>query len=314
MRQRRQRSVFVRPMLATLIDKPFDDSAWVFETKWDGFRIVARIDRGKVTLYSRNGKKVSERYPSIVQALSKINHDAVIDGELVALDRRGRSRFQLLQNALRTSARLRYCAFDLMFLDGRDMRKLPLLNRKAALKRILPAGNIVRFSRHRVENGTRFFKQARKAGEEGIMGKRSASIYRSGVRSRDWLKIKTGWEQEAVIVGFTRPQRSRKYFGSLALAVRDGKRWRYIGHVGTGFDATSLRAIHAKLAPLKTAAKPFDQKVKYEAQTTWVRPKLVGEVKFTEWTARGEMRHPAFLGLRDDKRAADVIMERSGRV
>ncbi|TSC85889.1 MAG: DNA ligase (ATP) [Parcubacteria group bacterium Gr01-1014_8] len=301
-------------MLATLIDAPFDDAEWVYETKWDGFRIVAEIKPGAVTLYSRNGQVMSERYKPVAMALSKIHHDAVIDGELVALDRQGVSRFQLLQNALKTKVDLHYCIFDVMFLDGKDLRGLSLVERKEQLKRIIPNDTLLRYSEHRFEHGTRYFNEAKKKKEEGIMAKRAESKYLSGKRSMAWLKIKTGSRQEVVIVGFTAPKRSRKYFGSLALAVHEtgrssGKKWRYVGHVGTGFDAAALNEIHGKLEHLRTRHSPFDTAVKYESTTTWVKPKLVGEVKFTEWTDKGEMRHPAFMGLREDKKPEEVVRE-----
>lgn len=298
------------PMLATLIDAPFDDKAWVFETKWDGFRMIAQVKKDSVTLYSRNGIDVTERYKVIADALRSLKVDAVLDGELVALDSRGISRFQLLQNALRAKASLRYCVFDILFLDGKDLRKLTLIERKEKLRNILPKHRLLAFSEHRFEYGKKYFKEAQRKKEEGIMAKRAASQYFSGKRKREWLKIKTGYEQEVVIVGFTAPRKSRKCFGSLVLAVRDGKKWRYVGHVGTGFDFKALKDIHAKLTPLATSSKPFDQKVQFEATTTWVKPKIVGEVKFTEWTKEGQMRHPAFLGLRDDKKAEDVVMEK----
>ena len=141
------------------------------------------------------------------------------------------------------------------------------------------------------------------------MAKRAEGTYLSGERTMEWLKIKTGSRQEVVVVGFTAPRRSRKYFGSLVLAVREGKKWKYAGHAGTGFDFESLKRIHAKLMPLKVAYSPFDEKVKYEKETTWVTPQLVGEVKFTEWTNKGEMRHPAFIGLREDKKAEEIVRE-----
>jgi bifunctional non-homologous end joining protein LigD len=296
-------------MLATLIDKPFDDKGWVFETKWDGFRMVAVVKKGVVTLYSRNGVPVTERYARVAKALGKIKRDAVLDGELVALDKRGVSRFQLLQNALRTKANLRYYLFDLMFLDGKDMRKLPLVERKKHLENIVPRGRLLAYSAHRWERGTAYFKEARKAKEEGIMAKRAEGSYMSGKRTREWLKIKTGNRQEVAIMGFTKPRRSRRYFGSLVLAVRDGSAWAYVGRVGTGFTQASLKEIYGKLAPLRTGAKPFATKTPDEAGTTWVKPKLVGEVSFTEWTSAGEMRHPAFVGLREDKKPKDVARE-----
>jgi bifunctional non-homologous end joining protein LigD len=296
-------------MLATLTDKPFDDPDWIFETKWDGFRVVALVEPGEAKLYSRNGLDISRKYPSIVAALAKIKDSAVLDGELVALDRNGRSRFQLLQNAGRELARLLYCVFDLLFLDGKDMRKLPLIERKAALKAILPKSKLLLYSAHVVGNGIKQFEKAKRAGEEGVMAKLASSRYHSGVRTRDWLKVKAHQEQEVVIVGFTSPRRSRKYFGALVLAVREDGTWVYVGRAGTGFDAARLRDIHALMAPLVTEKKPVAAKVPDEAHTTWIKPKLVAEVKFTEWTTGGEMRHPVFLGLRTDKKASDVVRE-----
>lgn len=299
----------LQPMLATLTDGPFDDPGWIFEDKYDGFRMVAKIESGKVTLYSRNGQVISRNYIEVAQALEGVKGDAVIDGELVALDENGVSHFQLLQNALRRQAKLLYCAFDLMFQDGEDLRALPLIERKKRLKAILPKHRLVAFSRHRKTFGTKFFEEAGRKGLEGIMAKRASSKYLSGARTDDWLKIKTSKRQEVVIAGFTAPKKTRPFFGALVLAVRDGDGWRYIGHVGTGFSHAALEELHGKLIRLKAAKSPFTRKVKDEAVTTWVKPALVAEVKFTEWTSSGEMRHPVYLGLREDKRAGDVVRE-----
>jgi bifunctional non-homologous end joining protein LigD len=296
-------------MLATLTDGPFDDPAWVFEDKYDGFRMVAVIKDGSVTLYSRNGKIISHSYIEVARALERFKVDAVLDGELVALDRHGVSRFQLLQNALRHEAKLLYCVFDMMFCDSEDLRGIGLLERKKRLRSVLPRHPMLSFSQHRTELGTKFFAEAEKQGLEGIMAKRADSLYRPGERTADWLKIKTAKRQEVVIAGFTAPKRSRSYFGALVLALREGKTWRYIGHVGTGFSHAALEELHGKLVPLQTVKSPFAGRVKDEAVTTWVRPKLVVEVKFTEWTSGGEMRHPVYLGLRADKRAEDVTRE-----
>ncbi len=300
----------LQPMLATLVGAPFDSPDWVFEGKWDGFRVVAVIEGGHVTLYSRNGQTLSGNYLPVANALEKLRHNAVIDGELVALDEHHRSRFQLLQNALNTPASLRYMVFDIMVLDGEDLRGLPLIERKERLRKVLPNDPLIVFSSHLRENGKAFFEKAAASGEEGIMAKRAASRYLSGARSKDWLKIKACRRQEVVIVGFTAPRRSRQYFGALVIAVRDGEEWRYAGHVGTGFSNAVLEDLHGKLWPLRTASSPFTQRVKDEPVTTWVKPQLVAEVKFTEWTAGGEMRHPAYLGLRADKKAADVVLEK----
>ena len=245
----------LQPMLATLTESPFDDASWVFEDKYDGFRMVAKIDRGKVTLYSRNGKIISHSYIEVAQALEDVKGDAVIDGELVALDENGVSHFQLMQNALRHEAKLLYCAFDLMFHDGEDLREFTLLERKKRLRGILPRHKLIAFSRHRKTDGTKFFDEAERKGLEGIMAKRADSKYLSGARTDNWLKIKTSKRQEVVIVGFTAPRRTRPFFGALALAVREKNGWRYIGHVGTGFSHKTLEEMaHADAGATETAA------------------------------------------------------------
>jgi len=275
----------LRPMLATLTDKPFDDPDWVFETKWDGFRAIAVAKPGQAALYSRNLNDISRKYPSICAALAKIKHEAVLDGELVALDEPGRSRFQLLQNAEREFARLLYCVFDLLYLDDKDLRGKTLLERKGALEKILPKSPLLLYSAHVVGEGIEAFNRAKRAHEEGVMAKLSISLYHSGMRTRDWLKVKASQEQEVVIVGFTAPRGSRKYFGALVLAVREGTGWRYVGRAGTGFDTETLRTVYDTLVPLITDKKPIPQKVPDAGNTSWVKPKLVAEVKFTEWTA-----------------------------
>ena len=300
----------LQPMLATLTDVPFDDPQWVFEDKYDGFRMVASIEGGKVTLYSRNGKIVSDSYRDVARALERVKGDAVLDGELVALDESGVSRFQLLQNALRHEARLVYYVFDVMFAGGGDLRSLPLTERKKRLKSILPKHKLVAYSEHRKELGSKFFGEAEERGLEGIMAKRADSTYSSGERTTNWLKIKTTKRQEAVIAGFTAPRGTRPHLGALVLAVRDEKQWRYVGNVGAGFWQAMLAELHEKLTPLITLQSPFATKVKNQGVTTWVKPKLVAEIKFTEWTTAGEMRHPVFLGLRTDKRAEDVVLEK----
>jgi bifunctional non-homologous end joining protein LigD len=298
-------------MLATLVDEPFDDKRWVFETKWDGFRLITEKRNHAVKLWSRNGIDVTTRYAVLLPALQKIDGSCVIDGELCALDAQGRSRFQLLQNALNKKARLLYVVFDALFLGGKDIRENPLLERKKILKATLPRDQLLRYSEHVVEFGIREFTRAQRAHEEGVIAKHATSLYYSGKRTREWLKFKAVHEQEVVIVGYTEPRRSRKYFGSLVLAVRDKatKRWVYAGHVGTGFDQAALKSLYEAMQPLRTDKRPFGQRVNDESATTWLIPKLVGEVKFTEWTSEDEMRHPAFLGLRSDKDASDVIRE-----
>jgi bifunctional non-homologous end joining protein LigD len=199
--------------------------------------------------------------------------------------------------------------FDLLYLDGKDLRGKPLLQRKAELERILPKSPLLLYSAHVVGLGIKVFAKAKRAGEEGVMAKLAGGRYHSGQRTREWLKVKASQEQEVVIVGFTAPKGQRRFFGSLVLAVRDGNAWKYAGRAGTGFTQTSLRELHDKLVPLITKVKPVAAKVPSEAGTTWVKPKLVAEVRFIEWTAAGEMRHPVFLGLRTDKKATEVTRE-----
>src|SRR3954454_3382423 len=297
-------------MLATLTYAPFDDENWIFENKYDGFRMIATIADGRVTLFSRNGKIITDNYTEVATALAGVKHDAVIDGELVAIGTDGISHFQLLQNARRRETKLQYCAFDLMFHDGEDLRGLTLLERKKQLKTILPKHKLIVFSEHRATFGTKFFREAERGGLEGIMAKRADSPYLSGARTDNWLKIKTSKRQEVVIAGFTAPRRTRPCFGALVLAVREGRQWRFIGHVGAGFSHDTLKELHGKLIKLKTTKSPFPKKVRGEAVTTWVKHTLVAEVKFTEWTNSGEMRHPVYLGLRADKLAEEVLRER----
>jgi bifunctional non-homologous end joining protein LigD len=300
-------------MLATLVGHPFDDKKWVFETKWDGFRLITQKSGRIVRLWSRNGVDVTPKYAVLLPALQEIDGSCVIDGELCALDAHGRSRFQLLQNALNKKTTLLYVVFDALFVDDKDIREKPLLERKEILKALLPRDPLLRYSEHIAEFGKREFARAQQAHEEGVIAKYATGLYFSGKRTREWLKFKAVHEQEVVIVGYTEPRRSRKYFGSLVLAVRDRlkKRWVYAGHVGTGFDEAVLKSLFGTMQPLRTDRKPFHQKVKYENATTWLVPKLAGEIRFTEWTSDGEMRHPAFVGLRTDKKALDVVREQA---
>ncbi len=298
------------PMLATLTDGPFDDPDWVFEVKWDGYRAIAKIENGSVSLYSRNGIDVTKKYAPISEGLRDIGHSALIDGELVMLDKEGRPRFQLMQNYEEQAGTLVYYAFDLLFLDGKDLRDLSLLERKEKLRAMLPAHPRIRYSEHTREKGVSFFKAAEAQQLEGIMAKRADSPYLSGKRSDSWLKVKTSMRQEAVIVGFTEPRKSRKYIGSLILAVRDGKAWRYVGHTGGGMGGHSLKSMREMLEPLITKKRPLDVPRDVERGATWVTPKLIAEIKFTEWTDSGTMRHPIFVGLRNDKKPTAVTVEK----
>ncbi len=300
----------VRPMLATLVEQPFDRAGWLFEIKWDGYRGIAEVEKGQVKLYSRTGQSFETRFAPVVEALRQLGHDAVIDGEVVVLDSEGRSQFQLLQND-RTAGRgrLAYLAFDLLYLDGRDLRKLPLARRKEALARILPAQSIIRLSEHVETNGAAFFKAAVERGLEGVIAKDANRPYRDGQRSKEWLKIKTRRRQEAVIAGFTRPRGSRLMLGALVLGVYDGGNLNYIGHTGGGFTSQSLKEVRDRLERLKQSRCPFPKPPRTNAPVQWVRPELVCEVIFQEWTQDGLMRQPIFVGLREDKPARGVRRE-----
>lgn len=300
----------VQPMLAQLTDKPFDRVGWLFETKWDGYRAVAEIKRGKVKLTSRNGLPFTEKMPELVRDLERLAVDAIIDGEVVALDKDGRPRFQLLQDHFKEgTGKLEYEAFDLLWLDGHDLRPFPLRERKKLLKRLVAGLSRVKFSEHVENDGKAFFKRAAKAGAEGVMAKRGDGPYLSGQRTSDWLKIKVLPRQEAIIAGYTEPRGTRKHVGALVLGVYSQGELRYIGHAGGGSSADALKDLKIRLKKIERPTSPFAQEPKTNAPVHWVEPRLVGEVKFQEWTAEGIMRQPIFLGLRPDKKARQVIKE-----
>jgi bifunctional non-homologous end joining protein LigD len=301
----------VEPMLATLVEKPFERAGWLFEPKWDGYRAIAEVTTKRVELYSRNHKSFAERFGPIVESLRQLGHEAVLDGEVVVVDKTGKSDFQLLQNYQKTGAgRLCYYVFDLLYLDGRDLRLLPLSRRKELLAKIIKDLPGIFLSEHIDERGVAFFHAAEERGLEGIMAKNGNSAYREGARSDNWLKIKTRRRQEAVIGGFTEPRRSRKDLGALILGVYEGADLVYIGHAGGGFDTAGLTDMRAKLQPLVQRACPFGTKPKTNAPVHWVEPQLVCEVAFQEWTKDGVMRMPIFLGLREDKPARSVRREK----
>lgn len=302
----------VEPMLATLVDGPFDREGWSFEVKWDGYRSLAEIQAGKVRLVSRNGKSQNAKFPAVAAALDAFPVNAVFDGEIVAVDIDGKPDFQALQNRSRSRAgNILYYVFDVLYAAGRDLRPLPLRRRRAILEKLLPVSASVRLSESVETRGQDFFRAAERTGLEGIVAKDLSGPYRSGVRARDWLKIKTAKRQEAVICGFTEPRASRRYFGALILGAYRNGRLVYIGHAGTGFSERSLKDIREKLSPLVTAKLPFAEEPRTNMPVTWVAPRLVCEVKFTGWTSEGLMRHPVFMGLRDDKSPKEVERERS---
>ena len=300
------------PMLATLIDEPFDNRDWLFEIKWDGYRAVAYCRGEEVELVSRNLKPFTQKYAPIAQALKDLNLQAVFDGEIVAVDENGLANFQALQNWQNTPVQLRYYIFDVVWLDGLDLSNLPLSRRKQILQQLIPPDlEHLRYSDHVEGKGLSFFKAAVKQGLEGIMAKRANSIYQIGTRTPDWAKIKVAMRQEVVIAGYTAPRKTRKFFGSLLLGIYEGGELLYIGHTGSGFTTKTLEQIHKKLQPLIVAKSPFVQTPKTNMPATWVAPQLVCEIKFTEWTSDRIARHAIFMGLREDKKATDVHFEKT---
>jgi bifunctional non-homologous end joining protein LigD len=308
-------------MLASTGDRPFSGKGWLFEIKYDGVRVLAAREGEAVELYGRSAQLISGRYPEVVRALRALPADRfVIDGELVALDEAGRPSFQRLQarmhlTALRDIERTRATVpvtgifFDCLALDGRDLRGLPLLSRKEALAALLPARGVIRYGNHVLEHGEAFFDAASEQRIEGIVAKRADGRYVGG-RTRDWIKLKCQRRQEFVIGGYTDPQGSRGYFGALHLGLYEGGRLVYVSKVGTGFDEPMLKLVWEKLQPLTRPRSPFEAGSPKGRGHHWVEPRLVCEVRFTEWTEDGGIRHPAFLGLRDDKAPAECRRER----
>lgn len=300
----------IKPMLATLVDDPFDRDDWFFEIKWDGYRAIAEVNGSKVNVYSRNLISFNDRYHAVVEALKELGMKAVLDGEIVAVDDNGVASFQLLQQHLKTGeGTLVYYVFDILYLDGYDLTGLPLRKRKEILQRALPDDPVVKYSDHIEGNGIDLYDAALREGLEGIIAKNAESPYRIDARSKEWLKIKTHMRQEAVICGFTQARGGRKHFGALVLGVYDGKELKYIGHSGGGFNTKSLAEVMKMLKPLITDKMPFRQKPKTNMPVTWVKPKLVCEVAFQEWTDGGHMRQPIFQGMRIDKSPTDVKRE-----
>jgi bifunctional non-homologous end joining protein LigD len=308
---------WVAPQLATLVSGPPPGDDWVHEIKLDGYRILLRVERGRVKLLTRNRQDWTTCFPAVAAAAAALPvKEALLDGEIVALDRAGVSSFQALQQAdqLETGRSLVYVVFDLLFLDGRDLRPLPLVERKARLARLLKARRgRLRYSVHFDVPGRRVYERACRLGLEGIVSKQKNAPYASG-RGQGWLKVKCVARQEMVIGGYTDPEGARAEFGSLLLGVhdRDG-RLVYAGRVGTGFDHATLRSLGARLRRLEQRASPFapDGPRPPARGAHWVKPELVGEVAFTEWTRDGLLRHPAFEGLREDKPAAQVVREKN---
>jgi bifunctional non-homologous end joining protein LigD len=278
--------------------------------KWDGYRAVSEIRDRSVLLYSRNGISFDKKFSPVVEALRTFGFDAVLDGEIVVVDDRGRSDFQMLQHHLDPGrGHLLYYVFDLLYFQGHDLRDLPLLRRKELLKHILPVSPKIRFSDHVGKEGVLFYKVSKENGLEGIIAKHAQSAYETGRRSRQWLKVKTRQTQEGVIAGFTEPGGGRKYFGALVLGVYEGGGLTSIGNVGSGFTEKDLKDIRAELDALVQKECPFPVQPETNAPVTWVKPELVCEVGFSGWTEDAVMRQPVFMRLRDDKAAREVVRE-----
>lgn len=298
---------YIPAMLAKETDAPFSNKDWLYEIKWDGYRAIAEIDKGQVKLYSRNGNSFLSSYPEVVKELAKMKVNAVLDGEIVVLNEDGNPDFQKLQHIEESrNYPLRYYVFDLLELNGKKLYSLPLIERKKLLADTLKKNDIVKYSDHIEESGEDFFELIKQKNLEGIMAKKKSSEYYPGKRSSDWLKIKHHKSDEAIIAGFTAPRGGRKYFGALVLGSFVNGKLTYIGHTGSGFDTALLKEISAKLQPIITGKSPFAERVKTNMPVTWVEPKYVCEIKFSEWTSDGKLRHPIFLRLREDKAAKDV--------
>jgi bifunctional non-homologous end joining protein LigD len=297
-------------MKAVLTDAPFSDPNWIFERKLDGIRCLAHRDGGdRVRLLSRTDREMNPQYPEIVEALeAEERRNFVVDGEIVAF-RDGITSFERLQRRGREHVPTFYYVFDILRLDGEDVRDLPLRRRKALLREALSFHGHVRFTPHRNQHGEQLFREACKQGLEGLVAKRVDSPYRSS-RSRDWLKLKCHAEQELVIGGYTAPQGSRTDFGALLVGYYEDGTLRYAGKVGTGFDRETLHSLGRRLRELERDNPPFAQVHPIPRGTHWVEPELVGQIAFTEWTRDGRLRHPRYLGLRDDKAPRDVVRER----
>lgn len=314
----------IKPMLATLVDEPFDNSNWVYEVKWDGYRTLAFLNNGEVDLLSRNNKSFNEKYYPIYDLLLSFKLNAVFDGEIVVINDKGISNFGKLQNwRSEADGDLVFYVFDLLWYNGKNLMNLPLTQRQAVLKDILPTDDDrIRLSNVFNDSGIEFFKAAEKIGLEGIMAKKANSVYLSDSRSKEWLKVKLNKRQEVVIAGYTKNEDTSKQFSSLLLGVYEQGKLQYAGKVGTGFSNEVQKEMLKEFEPLITDRMPFHKLPDVnkpsrfrpnppKATATWLKPELVCEVEFSEITTDGVFRHPSFKGMRTDKKAKEVIREES---
>ncbi|WP_231491675.1 DNA ligase D [Pedobacter sp. Leaf170] len=312
----------IKPMLATLVDEPFDDDEWQYEVKWDGYRALAFINKGKVDILSRNNKSFNDKFYPIYDLLGKQKIDAVFDGEILVLNNKGISNFGALQNwRSEADGELIFYVFDLLWYNNKNLMDLTLAERQAILAEILPTDDDrIRLSKVFKANGIDFFDAAKRMGLEGIIAKKSNSTYVLNKRSKEWLKIKVSKRQEVIIAGYTRNDDTSKAFSSLLLGVYEGKNLKYVGKVGTGFSDKLQKEMMAAFEPLVTKKMPFDELPDVnkpsrfrpnppKAKAIWLKPELVCEVAFTEITDDGVFRHPSFQGMRADKNAKEVIRE-----
>lgn len=299
----------IKPMLATLTDKPFNSKEWLFEIKWDGYRVITKKKGKQITLTSRNLTSFDKKFYTIKKELGKIKNDCVLDGEVIAVDENNKPRFQLLQNYQKTGiGNIVYYIFDILWLDGYDLKELPLTERKEILQDIIPKMKNIYYCEHINEKGIELFDEAKKTGLEGIIAKKEDSEYYVNTRSQNWLKIKTIMAMEAVICGYTEPRGSRKFFGALLLGVYNNGRLIYIGHTGTGFNINNQKPVYTSLQKYIIHESPFETPPKPNAPVTWIKPQLVCEVKFSHMTSDGILRHPVFIRMRDDKKHYEVTL------
>jgi bifunctional non-homologous end joining protein LigD len=297
-----------QPMLATLVAKPFHEPGWIYEEKYDGFRILAYKEGSKVTLLSRNEKDRTAAFPRIAEAVGRLPaRTLLLDGEVVVFDPKKVSRFQLLQ---RGGAAAKYAVFDCLYRDGKDLRSEPLSARREALEQVLRgARGVILLSGRLAEDGLESYRVAKEGGFEGLVAKDLASPYVAG-RSRAWRKVKVHQEDEFVIIGFTPPKGTRQHLGALLLGAYEGKELQYVGKVGTGFTNKTLDELWKLLRPRLSTRVQVANPPRYR-NIEFVKPELVAQISYQEWTADGKLRQPVFLGLRDDKEARDVTVPRA---